>query len=95
MNREIAKTILSQINQLDGWALSAWGAKDLVNLGDGLQFKTSGMTPWKGYVQIRLNGLDYYDISFVKMRKGIAKTMKEIKDVVAFDLVECIDEVVG
>jgi len=95
MNREIAETILSQIKQLDGWALAAWGAKDLLNLGDGLQFKTSGMTPWKGYVQIRLNGLDYYDISFVKMRKGVAKTVKEMKDVVAFDLVECIDEVVG
>jgi len=95
MNREIAETILSQIKQLDGWALAAWGAKELVNLGDGLQFKTSGMTPWKGYVQIRLNGLDYYDLSFVKVRKGIPKTMKEIKDVVAFDLVESIDEFVG
>ncbi len=95
MNKEIAKTILEQINTLDGWALSAWGAKDLVNLGDGLQFKTSGMTPWKGYVQIRLNGSDLYDISFVKMRKGISKTQKQLKDVLAFDLIPHIDQFVG
>lgn len=41
----IAKTILSQIKTIDGWALSAWGAKDLVAMEDGLKFKTSGMTP--------------------------------------------------
>ena len=35
----VAKTILSQIKALDGWSLGAWGAKDLVALENGLQFK--------------------------------------------------------
>ena len=39
----IAQTILSQIKTIDPMATFAWGAKDLVNMGDGLKFKTSGM----------------------------------------------------
>ena len=38
----IAQTILSQIKMIDRMALFAWGAKELVNMGNGLKFKTSG-----------------------------------------------------
>ena len=48
-----AQIILSQIKAIDHMALFAWGAKNLVNMGDGLKFKTSGMTPWKGYVYVK------------------------------------------
>jgi hypothetical protein len=91
----VAKTILSQIKALDGWSLGAWGAKDLVALENGLQFKSSGMVKNKGIVQIKLNGSDLYDVSFGKVRKFEYKEIKKINDVFVGDLVDIIDEMVG
>ena len=91
----VAKTILSQIKALDGWSLGAWGAKDLVALENGLQFKSSGMVKKKGIVQIKLNGSDLYDVSFGKVRKFEYKEIKKINDVFVGDLVDIIDEMVG
>ena len=91
----VAKTILSQIKALDAWSLGAWGAKDLVALENGLQFKSSGgMVKNKGIVQIKLNGLDLYDISFGKIRKYEYKEIKKVTDVFVEDLVNVIDEMV-
>ncbi len=91
----IAKIIHSQIKALDFWAFGAWGAKNLVALNDGLQFKTSGMVGWKGQVQITLNGSDLYDIAFVRVRKvkGEYKviTDKKVTDIFVDDLVNQID----
>ena len=92
----VAKTILSQIKALDAWSLGAWGAKDLVALENGLQFKSSGMVKNKGIVQIKLNyGKDLYDVSFGKVRKFEYKEIKKINDVFVGDLVDIIDEMVG
>jgi hypothetical protein len=92
----IAQTILSQIKTIDPMATFAWGAKDLVNMGDGLKFKTSGMVKWKGYVYIKYNaGTDLYDIEFFRIRNFEIKTDKGITDVYAEDLVNVIDSVVG
>ena len=91
----VAKPILSQIKALDGWSLGAWGAKDLVALENGLQFKSSGMVKNKGIVQIKLNGSDLYDVSFGKVRKFEYKEIKKINDVFVGDLVDIIDEMVG
>ena len=91
-----AQIILSQIKTIDPMALFAWGAKDLMNVGDGLKFKTSGMAPFKGYVYIKYNeGTDLYDIRFFKFRKMEISFDKTIEDVYAEDLVRTIDQVVG
>lgn len=96
MSMEIAKTINAQINTLDRMAFIAWGAKDKVAMKDGLKFKTSGMVKWKGYVYIKYNhGKDLYDIQFFKIVKMQVKTVKEVHDVYAEDLVKVIDAQVG
>jgi len=91
-----AKIILSQIKALDPMAMFAWGAKDLVNMGDGLKFKTSGMTPYKGQVYIKYNeGRDLYEIQFFRIRKAELKMDKIVEDVYAEDMVGIIDNFVG
>lgn len=91
-----AQIILSQIKAIDPMALFAWGAKDLINMGDGLKFKTSGMTPWKGYVYIKYDeGKDLYEIQFFRFRKMDVKMDKIVQDVYAEDMVNIIDGFVG
>ena len=92
----VAKTILSQIRAIDPMATFAWGAKDFVNMGDGLKFRTSGMTPWKGHVYVKYNyGTDLYEIQFYRVRKAEIKMDKVLEDVYAEDLVRLIDDFVG
>lgn len=92
----IAQTILSQIKTIDPRATWAWGAKEFVNMGDGLKFKTSGMVKWKGYVYIKYNeGTDLYDIEFFRIRNCKVHGDREYRDVFAEDLVRIIDVVVG
>ena len=92
----VAQTILSQIKTLDPMALPAWGAKDLMNMGDGLKFKTSGMTPYKGYVYIKYKPVpDLYEVQFFRFRKMEVKMDKTVEDVYAEDLVRIIDGFVG
>ena len=91
-----AQVILSQIKNLDPRALFAWGAKDLVNTGKGLQFKSSGMTRWKGQVNIIYNeGTDLYDIEFFRIRNLEVKVDAKVSDVFVEDLVRIIDKQVG
>jgi hypothetical protein len=91
-----AQIILSQIKALDPMAMFAWGAKDLMNMGDGLKFKTSGMTPYKGYVYIKyVAGRDLYEIQFFRFRKMEVKMDKIVEDVFAEDMVGIIDNFVG
>ncbi len=91
-----AQTILSQIKTLDPMALFAWGAKDLMNMGDGLKFKTSGMTPYKGFVYVKYNPVpDLYEGQFFRFRKMEVKMDKVVQDVYAEDLVSVIDNFVG
>lgn len=92
----IAQTILKQIKAIDPRATWAWGAKELVNMGDGLKFKTTGMVKWKGYVYVKYNeGTDLYDIQFFRVRSAAVKTDRQIDGVFAEDLVRIIDGVVG
>lgn len=91
-----AQIILSQIKTLDPKALFAWGAKDLMNMGDGLKFKTSGMTPYKGYVYVKYNAnKDLYEVQFFRFRKMEVKMDKVVDEVYAEDLVRIIDGFVG
>jgi hypothetical protein len=92
----IAQTILSQIKQLDGSALSVWGAKEFVNMGNGLKFKSSGMVKWKGYVYVKYDeGQDLYNIDFFKVRNAQIKYAEQLEGVFVEDMVRLIDGVVG
>ena len=92
----IAQTILSQIKTIDPMAMPAWGAKDLMDMGDGLKFKSTGMCRWKGQVYVRYNrGADAYDIEFFRVRAGTVKVDKVVNDVYAPELVSVIDAQVG
>lgn len=92
----VAQTILSQIKTLDRMAMFAWGAKDLISMGDGLKFKTSGLAKWKGYVYIKYNeGTDLYDISFFRFRKNEVKYDDVVEGVYVDSLINVIDRQVG
>lgn len=92
----VAQTILSQIKAIDARALWAWGAKDLINMGDGLKFKSSGMTRWKGYVYIKYDeGNDLYNIDFFRFRKMELIYDRRLQGVYADELVHVIDSQVG
>lgn len=92
----VAQTILSQIKAIDARALWAWGAKDLINMGDGLKFKSSGMTRWKGYVYIKYDeGNDLYNIDFFRFRKMEPIYDRRLQGVYADELVHVIDSQVG
>jgi len=95
MKMTIAKTILTQIKTLDPMATWAWGAKDMVALEDGLRFKTTGMVKNKGYVTVKLNGSDLYDVEFGKIRKYEYKELERAEDIYVENLVEVIDGMVG
>lgn len=91
----IAQIILSQIKTIDPRAMWAWGAKDLVNTGKGLQFRVGGMAKFKGIVNIVYNeGDDLYDIDFMKVRKGEIKVVQNKRGVFVDQLVNTIDLVV-
>lgn len=102
---EIAKTILSQIQTLDKWALVAYGATEFIaikksNFHDnslgGLKFKVKGFNH-KGFVEISLNHRDLYDIVFYTVRKNpnqftYKTSIKNvIKDVYVDSLITSLD----
>ena len=93
----IAQTIYSQISTLNPVAMFDWGAyKHMVDMGDGLKFKTSGMVRYKGYVYIKYNrGTDLYDIEFSRLRKNEVKVDKLVEGVYVHELIRTIDNVVG
>ena len=90
-----AGVVYSQIKTMSPWAMAAWGAKELVVLKDGIQFKSSGMVKNKGIIQIKLNGSDLYNVTFGKVRKFKYKEIKKVTDVFVEDLIDVIDEMVG
>ena len=92
----IAQTIFAQIKAIDPNAIIAWGAREVMNMGDGLKFKTSGLTRYKGYVYVKYNsGKDLYEVQFFRLRKLEVKYDEIVTDVYAEDLVSIIDRVVG
>ena len=94
-NFGIAGVVYSQIKTMSPWAMAAWGAKELVVLKDGIQFKSSGMVKNKGIIQIKLNGSDLYNVTFGKVRKFKYKELKKVTDIFVEDLIDVIDEMVG
>ena len=92
----VAQIIRDQIRAIDRFALGAWGAKDMLNMGNGLKFKTSGMVKWKGYVYVKYDeGNDLYNIDFFRVRGADVKYDRRVEGVFVEDLVRSIDEQVG
>lgn len=92
----VAQTIRQQINAIDRMAFFAWGVKEMVANTNGLQFKSTGMAKWKGWVDVKYNeGTDLYDIDFFRIRAGVLKMDRKATDVFAEDLVRVIDSQVG
>jgi len=92
---EVAKTILSQIKASDKMAMFAWGAKNLIDIEDGLMFNSSGMVKNKGYITITLNGNDLYDVTLGKVLKFEYEELVRVEDVFVENLVETVDKMVG
>lgn len=92
----IATIIRDQIKAIDFWAFGAWGAKEMMNTGTGLRFKTSGMVRWKGYVHVILDeAKDLYRVEFIRLRKADIIKDKIVEDVFVEDLINVINEQVG
>lgn len=71
------------------------GAKQLVDLGDGLQFKIARNCKKVNSVVIKLNSKDLFDVEFFSIR-GINFTKKsESLDVHAIDLKSCFEAHTG
>jgi len=71
-NQEIATIIRSQIKTI---VFMQVGASDFFAIESGLQFRTRVKTNQKHWIEITLNGLDYYDIVLKRLvtsgkRKG-------------------------
>ena len=109
MTNQIAATIL---NQLGGNRFIAMtGAKNFLATGDGLRFSIGRNASKANRVEIKLNGLDLYDIEFTKHRpfsikidhkKGEVKTIEEqtttirkFEDIYCDQLQELFTEVTG
>jgi hypothetical protein len=92
----VAQIIRDQIRAIDRFALVAWGAHDMLNMGNGLKFKTGGMVKWKGYVHVVYDeGNDLYNIDFFRVRGANIKYDQRVEGVFAEDLVQMIDAQVG
>lgn len=96
---KVADEILRQINSLDKWALTSWGAKNYLYFwnksGDGIQFDVRG-PKFKGRVLITYDrGSDTYVVDFGNVRKQEWKLKNTIKPVFAQDLVNVLDGQIG
>lgn len=81
----VAKTIIEQMGGVRFLVMT--GAKQLVDLGNGLQFKLPRFTGLKiNNVRIILNGNDTYDVEFGKVGRANYQQIKTINDVYAEDL---------
>ena len=83
-NKEIAITILQQLGGNRFVAFT--GAKDFCTIDNGLRFKIGRNASKANRIEIKLNGLDLYDMTFIKYRpssikvdhkKGEVKTIEE------------------
>lgn len=92
----VAQTIRQQINAIDRMAFMAWGVKEMIANTNGLQFKSTGMCRWKGWVDVKYNeGTDLYDIDFFRIRAGKLIMDRKAADIYAEDLVTTINAQVG
>ena len=97
---EIASTIVEQIKCADRMALMAWGASQMIALGEhmindraqvgGLQMNVRGLK-FVGKVLIRLMGNDTYTVEIGRVRKAQWISKGIIEDVHCEELMSTID----
>ena len=75
MDTTIARTIYEQIGGNRFVVMT--GAKDIVLLPDGLRFKIGRNKSKTNLVEIKLNGMDLYDMVFIYHRNGYLKVDHE------------------
>jgi hypothetical protein len=74
---QIAQTI---IDQLGRGALYMLGAKNLVDLGDGLQFRIRGSRK-ANMIKIQLDGADLYNVMIIKIGRAPSYKVTEVAHV--------------
>lgn len=92
---EIAQEIRKQIAAY-GWQVAgSWGAQKwaIPSKFNGLEFKVNGRH-FKGYVQVELDPSDTYTVRFVRVRKGLLETIKQVKGLYCDEFVNEIDQTV-
>jgi len=77
---DVARTIWEQLGGNKFRMMT--GAKNLLNLGDGLAMKLGRNSSNSNYLRITLNSLDTYDMMFAKLtKKGELKSVSEYNNV--------------
>lgn len=89
----IANVILQQLGGNKLCAMT--GAKNFVDLGNGLQFDVPARGAKANKVKVVLNSFDLYDVVFYKIRGLNVKVVEELSNVYAEDLVERFEEATG
>ena len=93
-DNRVSKIIMSQINAIDKWALSSWGAKNYISSHNILTFDVRG-SKFRGKVIIKLNKRDTYDIEFGTIRKMEYTVKHTDKTVYVEQLVNNLDNIIG
>ena len=79
-NLKVAETILEQLGGNHFRMMT--GAKNLLNLGDGLAMKLGRNSSNSNYLKITLNSMDLYDMKFCKLTRNFEeKSVTEYKNV--------------
>ena len=79
-NLKVAETILEQLGGNKFRMMT--GAKNLLNLGDGIAMKLGRNSSNSNYLKITLNAWDLYDMKFCQLtRKFEEKSVKEYKNI--------------
>ena len=69
--------IWDQMKTMDRNLVWCMGVHKTALIENGLQFRVKGLS-FKGIVEIRLNGRDLYDIKFIKAKRTLNQTAKEL-----------------
>lgn len=97
-NIEIANEILKQIRAMDFWFLAAIGYNSPIAIENGVRFKVNGAKVGYAYVEIKLNGLDLYDVRVFRVRRvkfDIKVTeLGNAKDIYFDNLIEILSRLV-
>jgi hypothetical protein len=86
-NMEVAKTILQQLGGNKFRAMT--GAKNFVAIDDGISFKISKAKNGINCIQIKLNGRDLYDVSYMRIHGTKVTTISNDSDA-SFDMLQTL-----
>ncbi|MGL5922166.1 hypothetical protein [Chroococcidiopsis sp.] len=90
----VGQTIYEQLRATAKTEMFCWGAREYVDMGDGLKFKVNG-AKFKGYVYVKYDGiLDTYTVQLATIKKLEWKVKQEVSDVYCDELGSVIDSLV-